>query len=352
MPPGEPHRHGGAHEQEGPPRRGGPWQHGTHEGIRAHRWLDLALALALLVLAAVGSLRWFDTTSQLLVVLQTAGPLVAIGLLVLAGATVLLRRWWMLLPVGAVLAVAATMALPPYFSSASPDAKRDLTVMAVNLDFGEAAAPQVMDAVRARAVDVLVATEITPDALGQLDEAGLGKWFPNEAGESRPDSFTGTMVFSRFPLTVVTGDDPVDEPTQSLQPEVVIDVGGRPLRLKAVHVTAPVGRDIGSWQAGLNALTTWRDRQPANEAFLLAGDFNAGGGHPAFRTLAEGLDSAHRVAGLGWMRTWPIVGRRMPPYTQIDHLLSRRLTVIDAGEVAIHGTDHAVIWAAYSIKSQ
>jgi len=314
--------------------------------------LDLAIALALIIVAAVGSLRWLDTTSEPLVVLQTAGPLVVLGLLVLAVVTALLRRWWMLLPVGAALVVAAAMAVPAYFSSASPEAKRDLTVMAVNLDLGRTSAPQVMDAVRARAVDVLVATEITPDALSQLDEAGLGQWFPKQAGEARPDDVTGTMVFSRFPLTVVTGQDPVDQQGYSLQPEVVIDVEGRPLRLKAVHVAAPLSGDTGRWHAGLRALAGWRDRQPAGEAVLLAGDFNAGSGHPAFRTLADGTDEALRIAGLGWVRTWPIVGHRMPPYTQLDHLLSRGLTVIDAGEVAIHGTDHAVIWAAYAMSGQ
>ena len=76
------------------------------------RWVDLGIATVLLVLVAVGAARWLDTTAQPVIVLQTAGPFVAIGLLGLLVATALLRRWWMLLPVTVAVAVAATIALP------------------------------------------------------------------------------------------------------------------------------------------------------------------------------------------------------------------------------------------------
>ena len=316
---------------------------------RRRRWVDLGIAAALVVLVAAGAARWLDTTAQPVIVLQTAGPFAAIGLLGLLVATALLRRWWMLLPVTVAVVVAATMALPDWFAHTSPQAPRDLTVMAVNLSFGRADPDQVAEAVRAHSVDVLVATEITPDAERALDKSGLDQWFIERAGETRPDSFTGTMVYSRFPLTQVTGGDPVDAHTPSLQPEVVLDVSGTPVRLKAVHVMAPLAGETEQWRAGLRALATWRDRQSGDQPTLLAGDFNASPGHPAFRALSAGQDDAHRVAGLGWVRTWPFVDHRMPPYVQIDHLLSRKLTVVEAGEVAIHGTDHGIIWAAYSL---
>lgn len=310
---------------------------------------DLLIALVLVVLGVAGGARWLDSTWQPVVVLQTAGPLVALGVLGLLGLTALLRRWWMLLPVGAAVAVAAAIALPNWFAETSPDAPLDLTVMTVNLSFGRADAQQVADAVRAEAVDVLVATEVTPEALAALDEAGLDQWFIEQVGETRPESSTGTMVFSRFPATETTGEDPVDAHTPSLQPEVVVDVTGTAVRVKAVHVPAPLAGDTVDWRAALRALATWRDRQEASEPLLLAGDFNASHGHPAFRRAAEGLDDAHQVAGLGWVRTWPFVGQRVPPYIQLDHLLSRGLTVVEAGSTAIHGTDHAIVWATYAL---
>lgn len=318
---------------------------------RRTSWRDVAIGLALVLLGVVGAARWFDSTAQPVVVLQTAGPFVAIGLLLLLVLTLLLRRWWMLAPVTVAVAVAAWISLPGWFARTAPDAKTDLTVMSVNLSFGMADADQVADAVRARSVDVIVATEITPDALASLEEAGLGRWFIEQVGETRPESYTGTMVFSRFPVTETTGDDPVDAHTPSLQPEVVVDVNGTPVRVKAVHVPAPLAGDTEQWRAALRALGTWRDRQDVDEAFVLAGDFNASQGHPAFRSVAAGLDDAHEVAGLGWVRTWPVVGHRMPPYVQLDHLLSRRLTVVEAGQTAVHGTDHAIVWAAYALPS-
>lgn len=324
----------------------------TRSDVRPRRrWVDLGIVAVLVVLVAVGAARWLDTTVRPVIVLQTAGPFVAIGLLGLLLATALLRRWWMLLPVTVAVMVAATIALPGWFAHTSPQAPRDLTVMAVNLSFGTADPDQVADAVRARSVDVLVATEITPDAERALDESGLDEWFIERAGQTRPDSFTGTMVYSRFPLTEVTGGDPVDAHTPSVQPEVVVDVSGTPVRIKAVHVMAPLAGETEQWRAGLGALATWRDRQSGDQPTVLAGDFNASQGHPAFRALAAGQDDAHRVAGLGWVRTWPYVDHRVPPYVQIDHLLSRDLTVVEAGQVAIHGTDHGIIWAVYSLRT-
>ena len=325
----------------------------TRSEVRARaRWVDLGIGAVLVVLVATGAARWVDTTVQPIIVVQTAGPFVAMGLLGLLVAAALLRRWWMLLPVAVAVVVTATIALPDWFAHTSPHAPRDLTVMAVNLSFGKADPDQVADAVRAHDVDVLVATEITPEAERALGESGLDEWFIEQAGETRPDSFTGTVVYSRFPLTEVTGRDPVDEHTPSLQPEVVVDVSGTPVRLKAVHVMAPLSGETEQWRAGLRALATWRDRQSGDEPILLAGDFNAGQGHPAFRAPEADQQDAPRVAGLGWVRTWPFVDHRMPPYVQLDHLLSRSLTVVEAGQVAIHGTDHGIIWAAYSLPKR
>ena len=64
--------------------------------------LDVAILVVLLGLCAAGTLRWIDTTAYLVVVLQTAAPFVAIGLLLLAVATAALRRWWMLLPLSLI----------------------------------------------------------------------------------------------------------------------------------------------------------------------------------------------------------------------------------------------------------
>lgn len=313
--------------------------------------LDGLIAVALVALAVVGALRWLDVTWYPVVVVQTAGPFVFVGLGLLLVVTLLLRRWWMLVPVAIVTAVAATIAVPSFFAHTSPEAPKGLTVMSSNLRYGGANALQVMDAVRFHDVDVLVLVEATPDAIARLTADGLTTELPRQAGEARPDSFTGTVIFSRYPLTTVsaTGDRDLEN-TDSLQPEVLVKAPGHTVRLKAVHPAAPTDGRTELWRAGLDALTTWKQEAPTTDPVVIAGDFNASFGHPAFRRLADGLDDAQRTAGDGWVRTWPVVGSRLPPYVQLDHLLSRDLTVIDAGRIAINGTDHAMVWASYAFR--
>lgn len=311
------------------------------------RRLDLALAGVLVVLVVVGALRWVDGAAYPLVVLQRTGPFVVIGLLLLALVAALLRRWLLLAPTAVAVVVSLAIALPGFFSSASPKATKDLTVMAANLHEGHADAAQVMEAVRARAVDVLVLIEVTPEAVEGLRAAGLEDHFTEETGEARPSSVAGTLVFSRFPLDPLKGES--DRESANLEPAVTVEVNGTAVLLKAIHVPAPDDGRAETWHEELRTLGEWRAAQQG--PLVMAGDFNADCGHPAFRSVADGLTDAHREAGLGWVRTWPVVGQRLPPYTQPDHLLSRGLTVVEAGQVALHGTDHAVVWASYALTT-
>ena len=314
------------------------------------RWLDATIGGVLVLLLLVGSLRWIDTTWRPVVVLQSVGPFVVVALGLLLVATLLLRRWWMLLPVGICAALAWAMALPTFFAHTVPG-PGNLTVMSANLYYGRANADHVMAAVRTHEVDVLVLTEVTPDVIDRLDAAGLTRLLGHRTGEARPDTFTGTMIYSRLPMTVVSGTaNPSVEQTPSLQPEVVLTVGGRQVRLKAAHPMAPLPGETDQWRAGLAALQRWKDDVPTGERLVIAGDFNASFGQPAFRDLADGLVDAQRAAGEGWVRTWPVVGRRMPPFVALDHLLSRGLGVVDAGQVAFHGSDHMLVWASYALR--
>ncbi|TQM62728.1 endonuclease/exonuclease/phosphatase family protein [Humibacillus xanthopallidus] len=310
------------------------------------RLTDVALLVVLLGLVAVGALRWVDTTAYPVVVLQTAAPFVAIGLLLLTVLTAALRRWWVLLPVGVALVVAATQVAPAFVSHASPDATRDLTVMSSNLRVGRAQPTQLMDAVRFHAVDVLVLTEVTPSALEGLRREGADSYFPQRAGEAEVDGYAGTMVLSRYPLREVSADL---GGSPNRQPEVVVTVDGVDLRVQTAHPAAPIPGQTAEWRAGLRALQAWKERQTETGPILLVGDFNSSSAHPGFRAVADGLDDAQRTTGSGWVRTWPYAGSRLPPFVQLDHVLSRGLTVIDSGQVAMNGTDHAAVWGSYAL---
>ncbi|MER7071123.1 endonuclease/exonuclease/phosphatase family protein [Terrabacter sp. NPDC000476] len=314
------------------------------------RRVDVAVLVVLLALVAVGALRWLDTTAYAVVVLQTAGPFVVVGLLLLAVATAVLRRWRVLVPVVAALAVGGGLAVPTFLASSSPKADTDVTVMAANLWVGQANSTQLMDAVRYHAVDVLVLTEATPDAIRGIDDLGADSYFTTRSGVARAGTTTGTMVLSRFPLTVSNrGTDQSVEATASIQPEVVVTTPKGPVRLKVAHPTAPLSGETDAWRAGLAALTAWKSRQTGSEPIVVAGDLNASFGHPAFRSLADGLVDAQRADGQGWVRTWPFAGNRLPPFVQLDHVLSRGLTVVSAGQVAMNRADHAAVWAAYAL---
>jgi endonuclease/exonuclease/phosphatase (EEP) superfamily protein YafD len=243
-----------------------------------------------------------------------------------------------------------SIVVPTYVSHTSPRADRDLTVMSTNLRYGQANPLQLMDAVRYHSVDVLVLTEATPEAIQGLDDDGARAYFTQRVGTPRADTYTGTMVLSRYPLRLVNaGTDSAVEATPSAQPEVDITVADSHVRLKTAHPAAPLRGATDQWHAGLQRLDAWKDAQRSSEPVLVAGDFNAAFGHPVFRELADGLLDAQREAGQGWVRTWPYSDSRMPPYVQLDHVLSRGLTLVEAGQLAYNRADHAAVWASYSL---
>ncbi|WP_256792350.1 endonuclease/exonuclease/phosphatase family protein [Terrabacter sp. Ter38] len=338
----------------GPP--GEPAESSTAEPLGRRprrRWLDVVIGVVLLGLVAVGALRWYDSTAYVVVVLQTAGPFVVIGLGLLAVATLVLRRWWMVVPVVVALVVATTVAAPAFRATTSPKADRDLTVMSANVWIGSANAGQLMDAVHFHSVDVLVLTEATPAFLRRLDAEGAADYFSQRQGVARASTSTGTMVLSRYPLSVRSlGTDPAIEGTRSVQPEVDVTVPNGTVRLKVAHPAAPVPGDTVEWRAGLRALQSWKQRLDGDELLVMTGDFNAGFGHPGFRDLAAGLDDAQRTDGQGWVRTWPFAGNRLPAFVQLDHVLSRGLTVVEAGQVALNRADHAAVWASYALPAR
>ena len=324
----------------------------TGDAVVRRRWrrvADVALLVALVGLLAVASLRWLDTTVYPVVVLQTTTPLVVIGLVLLAVAAMLLRRWVMAVPIVVAAVVALAVAAPAWSSSTQPKAEPDLTVMSANLHEGHANPQQLMDAVRYHAVDVLVLLEATPEAVTDLDAAGARKFFTQRAGAAR-EGVIGTLVLSRYPLTEL--DKGAGSVSYSLQPVVEVTTPVGRVRLRAVHPPPPLRYQTDRWHAGLAALTTWVHQQPTSEPLVLAGDFNSSSGHPVFRRLAEGLVDAQVAAGNGWVRTWPFEGHRIPPYVALDHQLSRGLVVVDAGQVAFNRTDHAAVWASYSVSTK
>ncbi|MDF8265314.1 endonuclease/exonuclease/phosphatase family protein [Luteipulveratus flavus] len=300
------------------------------------RLLGVAIALTGGAVAA----RWWDTPRARIPVLQSAFPVVGI----VAGALLLLA----LLLRGRRLAVAAALVacVPAVLGvrAALPDTvdagPRDEVVMVSNLEIGSADAASVVRAVREQRVTSLVLVEVTPDAADRLRTAGLEKLLPYAVGSPQQGA-EGTVIRSRHPLTTLHSahvSRRFDQPVA----RVHADEGAYVLR--AVHPYPPVPDLVASWHRQLGELAAWRDAQPADEPLVMAGDFNASAAHPAFRRVVRTMTDAHRATGAGWVRTWP-QGHTLPPFVQLDHVLVRRLGVVDAGVEEIDGTDHAAAWA-------
>ena len=306
----------------------------------AHRATGVLLAV-LLGGGVLGVLsRYVDLPSRLLAVVQTLVPVwCAVVVLTTLAAAWRHRR---LAAAGLVPGVVAlTLLGAPYLRRTVPPAPGGLTLMSANLEFGQADAGQVVAAVRAHDVAVLVLLEVTPDAVRRLAAAGLDDLLPATAG-SAEEGAEGSLVRSRWPLTTLADDPTPGTPSAFRQPLVRVQRPGAPFVLQAVHPLPPTGWEP-QWRTSLAALAGLRRTWPTDQPLVLAGDFNATDDHPAFRRVADGLSDVARDAGQGWAPTWP-QGAVVPPFARIDHVLVRGFATVAAGTVHLDDTDHAAVW--------
>lgn len=308
----------------------------------------LAALLWTCVLVAVPliGVRWVDSTIGIVAVLQSMVPVVALGVAGLLVVAMVARHWRVAVVAGALLAVCATFAVPSVLGHTEAPGRDDLVVMSANLEYGRADALTLVTAVRDRRVDVLVLLEVTPSAVERLRSAGLDSLLPESVGRSGRDA-GGTIIRSRIPLTLLEpGVDQVS-PHAFNEPVASIHRSDGDVVLHAVHAEPPSPWGAVDWRYSLADLQAWRERQPTDRPVVMAGDFNSSQSHPGFRQVADTMVDAHRGAGLGWVRTWP-VGSRVPAFIQLDHVLVRGMQVVDAGTVTIPRTDHRAIWARLS----
>lgn len=322
--------------------------------MRRRRWGDRLLAGAVGALILWYAVRWLDIPTFVIAVAQSLVP-VAGTLLVAATVVAAVSKRRRTALVGAVASVVAVVVALPFLvpSGRGDPGPDDLVVMASNLQYGGADPSVLTSAVRARGVDVLVLLEVTPRAVDRLRDAGLEQDLPYAVGHPRPGA-DGTMIRSRYPLTELPtptfpGEVNLSQPVARLDlpEERAVGTGQRSVVIRAVHPMPPTDPNLGFWRASLDGLATWAQGQPDGIPLVLAGDFNASADHPGYRQVAAGLVDAHEAAGSGWVRTWPMGRRVIPPFVQIDHVLAWGLTVTGAGSQVIPGTDHALVWASW-----
>jgi endonuclease/exonuclease/phosphatase family metal-dependent hydrolase len=211
-----------------------------------------------------------------------------------------------------------------------------ITVMNANLYEGRADAQDVVDAVRANHVDLLVLEEITPQLLEEMDGLGLAELLPERVGE--PDYMVaGTMILANQPLT-----DHVRLRTTFQGWEARFGT----ITVLGVHPVAPV--DPAGWLADHAAILKQAE---ADDADLIVGDLNATPDHSVLRRLDDaGYRDAGELSNEGWQPTWPAnhvgIFPLLPPLIRIDHVLvGASLASLGTHTVDIDGTDHLALVA-------
>ncbi len=217
-----------------------------------------------------------------------------------------------------------------------------VSVLSENLMLGEADPEAVV--ANAQAADVLVVVEVTQAAADGLQQYGIGRRFPYEAGGTLPDHGAhGTRIYSRFPISSSGPLTPAAENNWLARVDVP-DLG--PVAVVAVHPVRPIVGD-SRWWTEQEMLVAALPQQRA----IAAGDFNAVDSHPSLRQLREsGVRGADEIVGAGWQPTFPAQGG-VPPLIMIDHiLLSPDLTATAFRTVVIDGSDHRGVLATIALR--
>lgn len=317
-------------------------------GTRGDRILVALVALG----AVIAAWSWTDGVGLVggstLAQVQALAPVIGVVGLLLSVLAMVRRRW-----VTALVAALASLALlAPVFmmpSTAAPQGSQRLSVLAINTLTGQADPHAVIAAVDAHQADVLVLPEMTTAYWATLQQAGLASRLPHATGRS--GGGFGMVVATRAPsscpevpsdvtcgeVTVDTGDAPaLGENGKPEFTQIVVQLRDG-TRVKGVHLWSPRAFPA-QWASSQEGMAQWIAEQPADTPLVLAGDFNAGPSHPVFRRYSIGLDHGPS-GGFPWTRTWPVMPP-VPPFTQVDHVLSHGWRITDSDVLEIPGSDH------------
>ncbi|WP_344325760.1 endonuclease/exonuclease/phosphatase family protein [Kitasatospora putterlickiae] len=295
-------------------------------------------------LVAVRLGGWDDGTPLALVVVGL--PYAALAGLLALGVLLALRSWWPAALAGVLVAVQLVWLVPrlvPDGGTPAADAPR-LRVATSNAYLGQADAAALVRLVREQRVDVLAVEEFGPGAVDRLDRAGIAEVLPYR--ELRPGR--DTAIYSRLPLTPLDGSAS-EAAREQIAAEVT--VGGRVVRLTAVHTYYPMG-DAGRWAEDFDELRAAVAGATRNAVLL--GDFNATLDHAPMRALlGTGLTDTHAELGRGVAPTWPESNAYFPglwPVIQIDHVLhGEALRAVSVAEHAVRGAEHRAVVAELAV---
>ena len=300
--------------------------------------------LAVLVGVAGLLLHWTDSTRRWLILLASFAPYFMVAGL-LGGVLFLAVRHWQGVLVAAVVVGGAVWTQAPQFvANGASGAGTELTIMQANILFGRGNATAIVGAVDEHSVDVLTLDELTPDALANLEAAGIGNRLPYRYVEAAIGA-EGTGIWSRYPLTEPTRYDGFV--LAQLSARAVLP-DGQPVTVYAFHPVPPYPNGPDRWIDEMGRIAAILDAAPAGPV-IVGADFNATRDHASFRRLtADRLADAVDQAGAGMVRTYPN-DRWWPAVIGIDHVLVSGAHADSVQTVDIPGSDHKAIVATVRI---
>jgi len=269
-------------------------------------------------------------------------PAAAVGLFVLAGLTVLVRRrWWpAALVVGAVAGVALGVVLPRAVAGPAPPAGPELTVLSFNVFQGRADVGALAAEIHRSRPDLVVLPEAGQRFQRRLAPllADLGYRSSVTTAADEPD-VDGIAVFTSARL----GDVSTAPLELGFKFRWMRLTGGGlgGVEVVAVHTAAPVPNMLTAWATELGTLRQWcADGQGAH---IVVGDVNATLDHTPLRSAVEGCTDAAADRGQGLVATWPTSWPRWFG-VQIDHVfISGGLRPASAEVLDLPGSDHRAL---------
>lgn len=330
-------------------RRGPPWarvpggDRGCLSGVLSKFFragVDLIPWIATAAGAAGVILHFSRSSARLLVLAASVAPYLMCASVVGVVAFLGLRRWSGAGVALVVVAAAVWTQAPLYFGEPGDENGRPVRVMQANLLFDGADPRALVDQVRERDIEVLTVNELTPAAIGALEDAGLDRLLPNRF-LSPGRTAAGTGIWSRYPLSETVEYDGYVL-NQLSATTTIPEVGA--VSVYAFHPVPPVyGTDV--WADELSRLHAILDNSPAGRPAIVGGDFNATYDHAQFRAVLSGrFGDAAVQANAGHLVTYP-TDKRLPPLVGIDHILVAGGRVVAVETLDLPGADHRALTA-------